>query len=85
MAKYDETKPSKYIMYLDANNLYGCAMSQYLPIGGFKWMPEKPIDKLVNKVYINPDAYKGYIFEVDLEYPAELHELHNDYPVAAAK
>ena len=46
MAKYDETKPSKYIMYLDANNLYGCAMSQYLPIGGFKWMPEKPIDKL---------------------------------------
>ena len=85
MSKYDETKPSKYIMYLDANNLYGCAMSQYLPIGGFKWMTEKQIDKLVNKVYINPDAYKGYIFEVDLEYSAELHKLHNDYPVAAKK
>ena len=56
MAKYDETKPSKYIMYLDANNLYGCAMSQYLPICGFKWMTEKQIDKLVNKVYINSDA-----------------------------
>ena len=85
MAKYDETKPSKYIMYLDVNNLYGCAMSQYLPIGGFKWMTEKPIDKLVNTVYINPDADKGYIFEVDLEYPAELHELHNHHPVAAEK
>ena len=41
MAKYDETKPSRYIMYLDANNLYGWALSQYLPIGGFKWMTEK--------------------------------------------
>jgi len=79
------TKLFKYIMYLDAKNLYGWAMSQYLPIGGFKWMTEKQINKLVKKVYINPDADKGYILEVDLEYPAELHELHNDYPVAAEK
>lgn len=85
MPKYDETKQFKYEMYLDANNLYGWAMSQYLPIGGFKWMTEKQIDKLVNKVYINPDSDKGYILEVDLEYPADLHELHNDYPVAAEK
>ena len=70
MAKYDETKPCKYIMYLDAKSLYGCAMSQYLPIGRYKWMTEKPTDKLMNKVYINPDAEKGYIFEVVLEYPA---------------
>ena len=40
---------------------------------------------MVNTVYINPDADKGYMIEVDLEYPAELHELHNDYPVAAEK
>ena len=48
-------------------------------------MTEKQIDKLVNNVYINPDADTGYIFEVDLEYPAELHELHKHYPVAAEK
>ena len=43
---YDEKEPSKYIMYLDANNLYGWAMSQYLPTGGFKWMTEKQIDNI---------------------------------------
>ena len=41
MKEYDEKAPSKYIMYLDANNLYGWAMSQYLPTGGFKWLTEK--------------------------------------------
>ena len=49
---YDEKAPSKYIMYLDANNLYGWAMSQFLPTGGFKWMTEKEIIKL------DLDAYK---------------------------
>ena len=43
MKKYDEKAPSKYIMYLDANNLYGWAMSQYLPTGNFKWMSDKEI------------------------------------------
>ena len=43
---YNKNKPSKYIMYLDANNLYGWAMSQYLPTGGFKWMKQEHIDKL---------------------------------------
>ena len=47
MTTYDEKAPSKYIMYLDANNLYGWAMSQYLPTGGFKWMTEKQIEKLL--------------------------------------
>lgn len=42
MTNYDKSKPSKYIMYLDANNLYGRqAMSQYLPKVGFKWMKKK--------------------------------------------
>ena len=41
MKEYDEKAPSKYIMYLDANNLYGWAMSQYLPTGNFKWMTDK--------------------------------------------
>ena len=75
MKEYNKEKPSKYIMYLDANNLYGYAMSQYLPTGGFKWLTEKQIDKIMNKTML-PDHKKG-------EYPEKLHELHNDYPLAA--
>ena len=81
---YDKTKPSKYIMYLDANNLYGWAMSQYLPTGGFRWMTEKQISKLDLAKY-NENSKKGLILEVDLEYPKELHNLHNDYPLAAER
>ena len=84
MKKYDEKAPSKYIMYLDANNLYGWAMSQYLPTGGFKWMTQKQIDKIDLAKY-KKDSDKGIILEVDLEYPEELHDLHNDYPLAAEK
>ena len=84
MTNFDENKPSKYIMYLDANNLYGWAMSQYLPTGGFRWMTQKQIDK-TNLVKYKKDSQKGLILEVDLEYPKELHDLHNDYPLAAEK
>ena len=84
MKEYDEKAPSKYIMYFDANNLYGYAMSQYLPFGGFKWMSKKQIDKIDLAKY-NEDSKKGLILEVDLEYPKELHDLHNDYPLGAEK
>ena len=84
MKTYDEKAPSKYIMYLDANNLYGWAMSQYLPNGGFKWMTEKQINKIDLAKY-KEDSNEGLILEVDLEYPKELHDLHNDYPLAAEK
>ena len=84
MKEYDEKAPSKYIMYLDANNLYGWAMSQYLPTGGFKWMTENNINKIDLNKY-KEDSKKGIILEVDLEYPEELHDLHNDYPLAAEK
>ena len=84
MSKYDENMPSKYIMYLDANNLYGWAMSQYLPTGGFKWLTEKQINK-INLAQYNEDSNKGLLIEVDLEYPKELHDLHNDYPLAAER
>ena len=84
MSEYDEKEPSKYIMYLDANNLYGWAMSQYLPTGGFKWLTEKQINK-INLAQYNEDSNKGLLIEVDLEYPKELHDLHNDYPVAAER
>ena len=84
MKEYDEKAPSKYIIYLDANNLYGWAMSQYLPTGGFRWMTEKQINK-INLAQYNEDSNKGLILEVDLEYPKELHDLHNDYPLGPEK
>ena len=74
---YDPDKPSSYIMYLDANNLYGWAMSQPLPYRNFKWvMADSVIPKRKGI---------GHIYEVDLEYPKELHDLHNDYPCAPEK
>ena len=84
MKEYDEKAPSKYIMYLDANNLYGWAMSQCLPTGNFKWMSDKDIERIDLGSY-NTNCKKGLILEVDLEYPQELHELHNDYPLAPEK
>ena len=84
MKEYDDKAPSKYIMYLDANNLYGWAMSQYLPTGGFRWMTQKQIDK-TNLALYKEDSKKGLILEVDLKYPNKLHNLHNDYPLAPEK
>ena len=68
-----DTMISKYIMYLDANNLYGWAMSKPLPTHGFKWMK---VDELETW------ELHSCILEVDLEYPKNLHDLHNDYPLA---
>ena len=64
---------SVFLMYLDANNLYGVAMSMKLPTHGFKWMTEEELS-----------CWESYpcILEVDLDYPKELHDLHNDYPLA---
>ena len=84
MKNFDEKSPSKYIMYFDANNLYGWAMSQYLPTGSLKWLSEKKIKELDLNKY-EEDSNKGLILEVDLEYPQELRDLHNDYPCAPEK
>ena len=84
MKEYYENKPSKHIMYLDANNLYGWAMSQYLPTGGFKWMTQKQIDNIDLAKY-KEDSKNGLILEVDLKYPQDLHNFHNDYPLAPEK
>ena len=70
---YDRSKPSKYLTYLDAKYLYGAAMSMKLPTHGFKWM---------NKYELNNWENYSCILEVDLEYPKELHDLHNDHPLA---
>ena len=79
---HDPTEPSIYISYLDMNDLHGWTMSDYLPYDRFKLL--KNVDKFdVNSVSkINP---VGYILKVDLEYPDELHVLHNDYPLAPGK
>ena len=84
MKNYDEKAPSKYIMYLDANNLYGWATSQFLPTGNFKWLSQKQIEK-TNLGKYTENSKKGLILEVDLEYPQELHDLHNDYPLRPEK
>ena len=61
------------------NNLYGWAMSEYLPYEGFEWL------KNIDIMSINDKSSIGYFLEVDLEYPEELHELHNDFPLTPEK
>ncbi len=70
---YDPKKPSKHILYLDANNLYGWAMSKPQPYKDFREMSEEELKDWRSK---------PCILEVDLEYPKELHDLHNEYPLA---
>ena len=85
MDEYDSSKPTKYLQYLDANNLYGWAMSQPLPTGGFKWIKcdEGDPNKLVETFAAKQDY--GYLLEVDVSYPKELHNLHNDLPFMCTK
>ena len=75
MQNCDPTKENKYITDLDANNLFGWAMSQYLPYGEFKWVKNDNVD-------VSP---YDYILVVDLEYPDDLHNLDNNYPLAQEK
>ena len=81
---YDKAKPEKYIIYLVINNLYGHTTSQYLPYANFEWV--KNINKIKQKL-MNIKSYSstGYILEVDLEYPQELHLILNKYPLAPEK
>ena len=82
MKNYDKDIESSYIMHLDANNLYGWAMSQELPVDGFKWIKEDGLSKFDEKFIQNYDenSDKGYIFEIDVEYPKNFHKLHSDLP-----
>ena len=69
MKHYDKNIVSSYLMYLDGNNLYGWEMSQKLPVNGFKWI--KKLSKFNEDFIKNYDenSNKGYILEVDVEYP----------------
>ena len=71
--RFDDKEPSKYIAYLDANNLYGWAMSKPLPTHGIEWMEKSELETWENQ---------SCILEVDLEYSKNLHDLHSDYPLA---
>ena len=77
---FDKSKPSKYIQYLDANNLYGSAMSKKLPTHGFKWMTCKEMETLFEQQELRTWNKTPCFLEVDLQYPEKLHDLHNDYP-----
>ncbi|KAL9987185.1 hypothetical protein ACROYT_G001444 [Oculina patagonica] len=80
---FDPSQPKKYIMYLDANNLYGWAMSKPLPKSGFRWKKVMPTEKEI--ITKKEFAKAGWILEVDLEYPKELHDVHSSYPLAPEK
>ena len=84
MKNYNNNEESSYIQYLDANNLYGCAMSNKLPVNGFKWIDNnETAEHVINEEFIknyNENDNKGYILEVDVKYPKRLHELHSDLP-----
>ena len=85
MKDYNPNKESRFIQYLDANNLYGWAMSKKLPTHGFKWEKNITLEKINEILEKENFAKKGYIFEVDLEYPKHLWKKHNDYPLAPEK
>ena len=72
---YDSKEESSFLQYLDANNLYGWVMSQPLPTGGFRWVSIDP-----NEVGELTRGNKGYLLEVDVSYPAEVHNSHKDLP-----
>ena len=74
--------PKKFKTFLDMNNLYGLAMKVYLPQGGFQWL--KNVDGF-DVSSISKKSPIGYILEADLEYPDELHALHNDYQLVPEK
>lgn len=82
LPNFDEKEPSSYIMYLDATNLYGHSMSQMLPTSDFQWLSEQEkID--LDVMSIKEDSSEGYVFEVDIYYPQELHDKHSDLPFLA--
>ena len=83
MQNYNNNEESSYIQYLDANNLYGWAMSKKLPVNGFKWFDTLETSNKINEDFIkNNDENndKGYILKVDVKYSKRLHELHSDLP-----
>lgn len=87
LSTYDHTKDESYIMYFDVNNLYGWAMCHPLPIDEFSWVNDEEVQELTIEqiLSIPEDNYYGYVLEVDLDYPIDLHDIHNDLPFCATQ
>ena len=80
MKYYNKDEEESFLQYSDANNLYGFAMSESQPVDGFEWMEDlSKIDEDFIKNY-DENSDKGYILEVNVEYPKNLHDLHSDLP-----
>ena len=77
MKDYNKKNRSSYLMYLDANNLYGWAMIKKLPVGKFEWIHLNDYTEDIIKSYDCNDEY-GVILEVDIQYPKELLNKHKD-------
>ena len=85
MKDYNKDEEESFLEYLDANNLYGGAMSEPLPVNGFEWIEDlSKIDQDFIKNY-DKDGGKGYILDEDVEYPKSLHDLHSDLPFLPEK
>ena len=78
------SKEKRSIIYWDATNLCGWGMNQPLPYGGFNWLNKQEINEL-DLDSISENSSIGYFLEIDYEYPSELHDFYNDYPLAAEK
>jgi hypothetical protein len=74
-----------HLIYLDVTNLYGKAMMMALPHSDFRWMNQEEVDNFVPLRDIDLTGDRGFILEVDLEYPEELHEAHQSFPLAPEK
>ena len=85
MNNYDRDIESSYLEYLDATNLCGLAMSQKLPVNGFEWVEELSQFKEDFTKNYDENSNKGYVLEVDVEYPKNLHNLHSDLPFLPEK
>ena len=83
-APYNPSKPKSWIIYKDANNLYGWAMFESLPKGGFRWLTDEEVTCFKPRSQ-ETNGNTGYFVEVDIAYPEHLHDLHNDLPLAPEK
>ena len=85
--KFNPKEDNSFLQYLDTNNLYGWAMSQLHPTGGFNWVDDDDVSKLTpgEIAGLAEDDSKGYLLEVDVRYPKELHNLHNNFPFMCKK
>ena len=80
MKDYNKEEEESFLKYLDVTNLYGWTMPEPLPADGFDWIKDLyKRDEDFIKNYDN-DSDKGYILEVDVKYPKNLHDLHSDLP-----